>query len=147
MKKHTMTLWLIFTAGCMTASEHQQSLHSANEREMTLGIVQKDVRTGMSQAEVAEALGSPNIVTKDSKGNESWIYDKIATEVSYSRDSGGVVAGAGGLIENWRLLPVGAATYSKSAGASATTQKTLTVIIKFDQSGLVKTLSYHASKF
>ena len=33
------------------------------------------------------------------------------------------------------------------AGASATTQKTLTVVIKYDKKGLVKDFSYHASKF
>ena len=131
----------------MTASEHQQSLHSSQEREMTVGVVQRDIHTGMSQAEVAEVLGSPNIVTKDSNGSETWIYDKIATEISYSRDSGGVIGGAGAGIENWRLVPVGGFGYSKSAGAAAQTQKTLTVVIKFDENQLVKTLSYHSSKF
>ena len=131
----------------MTPAEHQESLHSSKEREMTVGIVQKEIRTGMSQADVAEALGSPNIVTKDSEGNESWIYDKIATEVSYSRESGGLIGGAAGFIENWRLLPAGGAAYGKSTGAAATTQKTLTVVVKFDENQLVKSLSYHASKF
>ena len=51
--------------GCTTAAQHQQSLHSAQEREMTVGVVQKEIRQGMSQADVAGALGSPNIVTKD----------------------------------------------------------------------------------
>ena len=147
MRKASLILLLIFTGGCMTAAEHQQSLHSTKEREMTLGVVQKEIHTGMSQADVAEALGSPNIVTKDSEGNETWIYDKIATEVSYSKDSGGILGGVGAAIENWRLVPVGGAGYSKSAGAAAQTQKTLTVVIKFDENGLVKTLSYHSSKF
>ncbi|HUW19886.1 MAG TPA: hypothetical protein VMW16_11345 [Sedimentisphaerales bacterium] len=114
---------------------------------MTLGLVQKEIRVGMSQAEVAEALGSPNIVTKDSEGNESWIYDKIATEVSYSQDSAGIVAGAGAGIENWRVILGAGGGYSKSAGAAAQTQKTLTIIIKFDKTRLVKTLSYHATRF
>lgn len=147
MKKASLILLIMFTGGCMTAAEHQEALHSSKEREMTLGVVQKEIRTGMSQADVAEALGSPNIVTKDSEGNESWIYDKIATEISYSKDSGGILAGAGGWIENWRIVPVGGVGYSKSAGAAAQTQKTLTVVIKFDENSLVKSLSYHASKF
>ena len=138
---------LIFVGGCMTASEHQQALHSSQEREMTLGIAQKNIIVGMSQADVAEALGSPNIVSKDSEGSESWIYDKIATEVSYSRDSGGIGAGAGGFVENWRVALGGGAAYSKSAGAASQTQKTLTIVIKFDEISLVKTLSYHSSKF
>lgn len=147
MRKVSSILLLMFVGGCMTAAEHQQALHSSKEREMTLGIVQKEIRTGMSQAEVAEALGSPNIVTKDSEGNESWIYDKIATEVSYSKDAGGIGGGAGGYVENWRMVLGGGVGYSKSAGAVAQTQKTLTVVIKFDENSLVKSLSYHSSKF
>ena len=147
MRKCNLILLLIFAGGCMSATEHRQALHSANEREMTVGIVQKDIHVGMSQADVAAALGSPNIVSKDSEGNQSWIYDKIATEVSYSRDSGGIAAGAGGLIGSWNMVLGGGAGYSKSAGATAQTQKTLTIVIKFDENSLVKTLSYHSSKF
>lgn len=147
MAKLSLVLLIIFIGGCMTASEHQQALHSSQEREMTLGIVQKDIHVGMSQADVATALGSPNIVSKDSEGNESWIYDKIATEVSYSKDSGGIGGGAGAGIGSWRMLLGGGAGYSKSAGAVAQTQKTLTIVIKFDDNSMVKTLSYHSSKF
>lgn len=132
------SLLIIMTAsyGCMTAAEHESSLPSAQEREMTVGVVQKEIRVGMSQADVASALGSPNIVTKDSAGKETWIYDKIASEVSYSRDAGGT-----GLIIN---LFGG---YGREAGAVSTTQKTLTVVIKYDDKGLVESFSYHASKF
>lgn len=136
-------------SGCMTAAQHQQSLPSAREREMTVGVVQKEIRVGMSQADVAQALGSPNIVTKDSQGKEAWVYDKIATEASFSKSSGGVGGGLGGggvagsvLI----LLGVGGSV-SKEAGASSSTQKTLTVVIKFDKNSLVESFSYHASKF
>lgn len=123
-------LWI---SGCMTAAQHQKSLHSAQEREMTLGIVQKEIRVGMSQADVASSLGSPNIVTKDSSGKETWIYDKIATEASYSKSN---VYGT--------ILIVG---FSKDAGAVSSTQKTLTVVIKFNERNLVESFSYHASKF
>ena len=122
-------------SGCMTASQHHQELPQTQEREMTVGIVQREIREGMSAADVAEALGSPNIVTKDSNGLETWIYDKIASEASYSQSSGGT-----GLILS---LLVG---YSKGSGASSTTQKTLTVIIKF-KDNLVDSFSYHSSKF
>jgi len=129
-------LVLGFMSGCMSVAQHQQSLSSTQERETTVGVVQKEIRTGMSQADVAAALGSPNIVTRDSDGKETWIYDKIATEASYSKDSGGT-----GLILS--LLGV----YSKEAGAASSTQKTLTVIIKFNERQLVDSFSYHASKF
>ena len=124
---------LAVTASCSKAYEHSNALHSSNEREMTVGIVQKEIRNGMSQGEVAVALGSPNIVSKDSEGKETWIYDKIATEASYSRDDGGLFLFLG--------------VYDKSAGASAVTQKTLTVVIKFDDARNVEKCSYHSSKF
>jgi len=119
--------------GCSSASRHMSSLHSTHEREMTVGLVQKEVRKGMSQGDLAEVLGSPNIVSKDRSGAQVWIYDKIASEVSYSQDEGGL----------WLIF----AGYGKSAGARATAQKTLTIVIKFDDNELVDRVSYHSSKF
>jgi len=149
MRTIILLLLLMFVGGCMTAAD-QESKRASDEREMTVGLAQKEIRVGMSQTQVAIALGSPNIVSKDSEGNESWIYDKIATEVSYTSDSGGVAAGAvgGGVpVVGWLLGLGGGAQYSKSTGGSTQTQKALTIIIKFDEKSLVKTLSYHTSKF
>ena len=144
-----LPLLIVALTGCMTASEHSQSLHSSTERDMTVGIVQAKITRGMGQAEVAEALGSPNIVSRDGNGDEAWIYDKIATEASYSSDTGGVggLAGAAADVGSTLLLGLGSGSYSRSAGASAVTQKTLTVVIKFDRQQRVKDFSYHASKF
>lgn len=102
-------------------------------RELTVGLVQKEIRMGMTQAEVAQALGSPNIVTRDAEGKETWIYDKIGTEASYS------ISSAGGSV----LVLYG----SRTQATSRLTQKTLTVIIKFNQEGKVDYFTYHASKF
>jgi len=142
-------LTLIFISGCMSAAEHQQSLGSTKEREMTVGIVQKEIRVGMSQADVAASLGSPNIVTRDSEGKETWVYDKIATEASYSRSSGGVggAGGAGGIAGSALILGLIGGSYSQQAGAASSTQKTLTVLIKFDNNSKVESFSYHSSKF
>lgn len=143
----TLLLLGIFSAslaGCMTAAKHQQSLPSAEEKKMTAGIVQKEIRKGMSEADVAAALGSPNLVTRDKKGVETWIYDKVSTEYAYSTSSGGV----GALILGWGGSVAGgvAPGYSQSSGASSTTQRTLTVIIKFIEGG-VHEFAYHASSF
>jgi outer membrane protein assembly factor BamE (lipoprotein component of BamABCDE complex) len=116
--------------GC---SAKDSDLHSTKEREMTLGTVQKEIKPGMSQADVATSLGSPNIVTKNADGNETWIYDKIASEASYSQGYGG-----GSLI----LFGFG-----KSTAKSATSQKTLTVVINFNKNSSVEKVSYHTSKF
>ena len=141
---------LLTNVGCMTAAGHASQLHSERERRMTVGVVQKEIRAGMSQADVAAALGSPNIVTKDADGKETWIYDKIATEASYSTDSGGIGGtAAGGGVPGGRTLVLGGVGtgYRKSAGAAATTQRTLTVIIKFNERALVDSFTYHASRF
>jgi len=139
----------VLLSGCMTAAQHHESLPSIRDRELTVGVVQKEIRTGMSQADVATALGSPNIVTRDNEGKETWIYDKIATEASYSRDSGGMGGGVGssGVAGTTLILGWLTGSYSKEAGASSTTQRTLTVIIRFDKDGKVESFAYHASKF
>jgi outer membrane protein assembly factor BamE (lipoprotein component of BamABCDE complex) len=121
-------------AGCTTtAAQQQQQLGSAAAREMTVGIVQKEIRAGLMQDQVATALGSPNIVTRDAAGRETWIYDKVATEASYSQSS------AYGTI---LLLGTG-----NAAGAASQSQRTLTVVIKFGANQQVETFSYHSSRF
>ena len=81
----------------------------------------------------AETLGSPNIVSTDENRLEVWIYDKIATDVSYSNNEGGV----------WLVI----AGVSGSSGASSTSQRTLTIVIKFDQDKKVRDFAYHSSSF
>ena len=122
----------IVASGC-TSVDHRSNLHSVKEQDLTVGKVQKEIKVGMSGAQVAEALGSPNIVTKDEGGEETWVFDKIATEASYSENSSGlflILYASGG-----------------RSGAAAVTQRTLTVVIKFDTNSKVKSFSYHASKF
>ena len=128
-----LALACVQVTGCMSAADHAAALHSSRDRDLTVGLVQKDIRYGMSQSDVAASLGSPNIVTREDNGNETWIYDKIATEASRSSDSGG-----------WTILLAGS---NKQAGASATTQRTLTVVIKFDHERRVSNFTYHSTKF
>jgi len=73
----------------------------------------------MSSADVAQILGSPNIVSTDEERREVWIYDKMATDRAYSSSAGGV-----------NVLILG---FGSSSEASSTSQRTLTVVIKFDK--------------
>ena len=103
----------------------------------------------MSAAEVVEVLGSPNIVTTDGEGREVWVYDKISTDVTYSQDTGGLgaillIGSTGGGTAGGGL---GSGSYRRSAGAQSRTQRTLTVVIKFDEQQKVRGFSYHASRF
>ncbi|MCD4744085.1 MAG: hypothetical protein K8R67_16610 [Desulfobacteraceae bacterium] len=139
-------LLLLLNFGC-TGAQHQETLHSANERKITLGLVQKEIKKGTSQADVATVLGAPNIVAQDGQGQETWIYDKISTETSYSSSSVGIGGGAGGVST---VSPVGGiigGSAKSSSGARSLSQKTLTVIIKFDDDSLVSSIAYHTSSF
>lgn len=140
---------LVLGTGCVNAARNTRELHSTNERDMTVGIVQREIRRGMTSTEVAEQLGSPNIVQNNAGEGETWIYDKIATEASYSQSEGGVggAFGAGGIPGAVLLLLGVGGDYSKSTGAYASTQKNLTVVIRFDTSNRVSSFSYHSSKF
>lgn len=119
------------------------------EQQMTLGIVQRDIKVGTSQADVATALGSPNIVTQDAEGKETWIYDKVSSITSYGSSGFGV--GIGGLGGGYGsggfgggLANVG---YNKNGGTVQSAQKTLTVVLKFDENHNVASFSYHMSSF
>jgi len=114
-----------------------------------VGKVQREIRVGMTSAQVVEVLGAPNMVTTDEKRREVWVYDKIATEHAYSTSSGGVSALIlGGLGGRSGILGGGVGPgYSKSAGAASTTQRTLTIIIKFDENNKVRDFAYRQSSF
>ncbi len=119
------------------------------EQQMTLGIVQRDIKIGTSQADVAGVLGSPNIVTQDADGRETWIYDKVSSITSYNSSGfgvglGGGVGGYGSHVLGGGLANVG---YNKRGGTVQSVQKTLTVVLKFDSNHNVASISYHMSSF
>jgi uncharacterized protein (DUF1330 family) len=76
---------------------------------------------------------SPNIVTTDEKRREVWIYDKVSTDrVDTARSFGGTIIILGG---------------GTSSAERSTTQRTLTIIIKFDEDKKVRDFSYNYSQF
>lgn len=136
MKRIALALALLLVPivdGCKSAADHRADVGASRREDLTVGKVQREIRRGMSGAEVAQALGSPNIVTKDADGRETWVYDRIATEVTYSDSQSALF-----------LILAGT---SNQSGAMLRTQKTLTVVIKFDDKGRVDSFTYHASKF
>lgn len=120
-------------AGCASPA-------GVNDRNLTAGNVQREIRIGMSGAEVAESLGSPNIVTTDENRNETWIYDKISTQ-SIESESFGATATLR-FLEVWG--PIGGTSRTNRNSSS---QRTITVIIKFDADDKVNDFAYHTSRF
>jgi hypothetical protein len=106
---------------------------NAPEDRVTVGKVQGEIKIGQSGAEVIQILGSPNIITTDEKRREAWVYDKISTErTDASRSSYGTLILFGG---------------SSKDSKSSTRQRTLTIIIKFDEQKLVRDFAYNYTQF
>lgn len=152
MKKYMLfqaVISMFLLVSCASVGEHRQAVRDDTGDRLTAGKVQREIRVGMTNAQVVEVLGSPNMVTTDEKRREVWVYDKVATEHAYSTSSGGVSAlilggfvggsGAGG----GGIGP----SYSSSAGATSSTQRTLTIIIKFDEENKVRDFAYRQSSF
>lgn len=136
MKNETLALCLglatsLASIGCVS----DKAIHGGepNAEELTVGKVQGEIKLGMSGAEVAEILGTPNIITTDEERREVWIYDKISTErMTADRSSYGT------------LILFGA---SGSESRKTTKQRTLTVIIKYDENKKVRDFAYNYTQF
>ncbi len=144
-------LLAVTVSACQSASDHAQDVRKGQDAgdKMTVGKVQREIRVGMPGSQVAEVLGSPNMVTTDEKRREVWVYDKISTDTVYSSSSGGVSSLflGGGLVGDGVLGGAGGAGVRGNAGAVSTNQRTLTVIVKFDEAGLVRDFAYRSSSF
>jgi outer membrane protein assembly factor BamE (lipoprotein component of BamABCDE complex) len=75
----------IILAGCYptTLEEQSRDIKAAQEASdnISIGKVQREIKIGMSNADVVAALGSPNMVTTDDQRREAWVYDRVSTEV------------------------------------------------------------------
>jgi outer membrane protein assembly factor BamE (lipoprotein component of BamABCDE complex) len=137
---------VLLTIGGCSAGYHAREVQAAQDGDrLTVGTVQREIRVGMAGSQVIEVLGSPNVVTTDEGRREVWVYDKISTESVRSESSGGIAAlilgtpatvAAGGLV-----------TGNQTSGAKSTSQRTITVIIKFNEQKLVRDFAYHTSRF
>lgn len=118
------------------------------ETNLTVGVAQRNIKIGTSQDEVAMTLGSPNIVTVDSDGYDTWIYDKVASVTSYNNSGfsvgiGGIAGGFGSSAGGGGLINAG---YGRNSGGVQSNQKTLTIVIKFTNQK-VSSFKYHMSSF
>jgi outer membrane protein assembly factor BamE (lipoprotein component of BamABCDE complex) len=102
-------------------------------RNLTVGTVQGEIKIGMPASDVVAILGSPNIVTTDEKRREVWVYDKVSSSrVDTANSIGGSIIIFGG---------------SSAQSESTSTQKTLTIIIKYDEQKMVRDFAYNYTQF
>jgi outer membrane protein assembly factor BamE (lipoprotein component of BamABCDE complex) len=111
----------------------RETAQAPPEDRLTVGKVQGEIKVGMPASRVAEILGSPNIVSTDEQRREVWIYDKVSTDrVDASSSVYGTLIILGG-----------------SSGQSSTSQRqrTLTIIIKYDEDKKVRDFAYNYTQF
>lgn len=138
-------LILIFLIGCAVPMDKvNKSMEQDKKNSLTLGKIQQTLKKGMSQDEIVISMGSPNMVTVDSSGLETWIYDKISTEETSANASNSASILGGGV--GSKIGVGGILGSSGSAAKKITSQKTLTVVLKFKEKKL-DTYTYNASKF
>ena len=126
---------LLTAGGCQPVQNQAAAVHEAGDAgsKITVGTVQREIHVGMSSTDVVTALGSPNMVTTDEQRRETWVWNKVSSESISTGNSGGgtiLLLGAGG----------GSAVHSS-------TQRTLTIIVKFDAASRVRDFSYRSSSF
>ena len=140
-----LLMCLFVLSGCKSVEDHIRGVRDESGEKVTVGKVQAEIQSGMSGAQVAEVLGSPNIVTTDEERREVWIYDKFKTETITSQSSAGGSILIVGLIDSF--LGGVAPSNKSSSGATSKSQKTMTIIIKFDKDKKVRDFAYHQSSF
>jgi len=104
---------------------------------ITPGNARRFIEPGITHlAEVVEAFGPPNIVTRRD-GTEMWIYDKVS-----SRQTAGVfgIGGAGGSGAGGGLIGGGLSSSTRS-------ETTVMLIVYYDENDIVKDYRITQTKF
>lgn len=121
----------LVAAGC--SGGKIETKPETKEDRLTVGKVQGEVKVGMPASQVAELLGSPNIVTTDEKRREVWIYDKVSTDRVDTASSSYA-----------SIIILGSAS---SESSRSQRQRTLTIIIKYDEEKKVRDFAYNFTQF
>lgn len=124
-----MKLWLIFPflaalSGCQAPVQAPLAVIPNRQQEVTkitLGAVQANLKVGTPSANVVEVLGSPNLVTSNGDGTETWVYDKLSTEAE-------IVVGT-------------------SSAVASKSSRTMLVAIKFDIHRKIETVKYRQTSY
>ena len=140
----TITITVIALSGCNSdwASYPNENQHTTSHDPLSYGMVTSTVEKGVTtQVEIVENFGPPNITSKNKDGEEVWIYDRISNESSNQ-----------GWADVRRFnvffgLGSGGSGNYKHGSRSASSTRTLTVIVTFNSDTTVKNYSSRATQF
>lgn len=132
----TMCLALILAAtaavaGCATTSTTPVTQRNG---QLTTGNVELNLKVGTTtKSQVIDHFGPPNITTTNGAGQEEWVYQRQATVAQSSAHS-----------NYWTIILAGG---NNSASGFSQTQRTMTLVITFNKSGVVSNFRSRASQF
>lgn len=118
-------------AGCVPV---QTKPVTTRNSELTHGNVQLNLQVKRTtQEQVLEIFGAPNVTSIDGWGQEVWVYQRHATVTQKSSAS-----------NYWTIVLLGG---DRSASGFEQTQRTMTLIIKFDAQHVVSDFRSRSSEF
>jgi hypothetical protein len=157
----------LLTGACMTpmapmpaqspppaAAIHQSASASApppvGASALSYGTVTSQVVKGKTtQLELLQFFGGPNISTTDRDGTETWVYERSVTQTDVASNSQ-AAQGTASLGAFFKYIDVQAGgSMARSAGASSTASsiRSITVIVKFAADKTVADYTVRASQF
>ena len=127
----TVLLAGIAVAGCV---QTQTKPVTTRNSELTHGNVQMNIKKGeTTQTQILETFGAPNITSIDASGQEVWTYQRMATVAQSSASS-----------SYWTVILAGG---TNTAAGFEQSQRTMTLIIKFDEKKVVSDFRSRSSEF
>lgn len=120
-------------AGCSTNSGPLVSIpsRSMETQRLAVGAAQM-LKVGSTSERVIELLGSPNVVTNNEDGLETWVYDKMSKEIETVRTRDG----------GWLFTPK-----QQQSVVSVVGERALIVVIKFDKDQRVSNVRYRQTSY
>jgi outer membrane protein assembly factor BamE (lipoprotein component of BamABCDE complex) len=138
--RHTLTLAssalslglaMLSLAGCAHVDTRSGMVGNG---DLTHGNVQLALRVGKTtQNDVLETFGAPNVTTLDATGQEVWTYQRHAT-----------ISQRGSANNYWTVVLLGGST---RAEGFEQTQRTMTLMIKFDANKVVSDFKSRTAEF
>lgn len=136
-------------SAAQTQRERAQA-EGAQQSALSYGTVTSQVKKNKTtQLELIQLFGGPSISSTDADGTEVWVYERSYTETDMQTRSDGYRAAANldAFFSHVNLGVSGGVAKSAGAVSSASSFRSLTVIVKFNANKTVKDFSVRASQF
>ncbi len=149
-----LSMATLIVCGCVTAKAPERPGGTSQKSNLTPGMVKATIVEGTTgQVEILRVFGAPNIVTRDTDGQEVWAYDVQSTASSAGTaewQAGGGLVGGAATARGHSAGGVGAGVGGSSGKGSSVSQvssSTFTLLITFNDRDVVSNYQMMSTKF